>query len=42
VFKQIIYDARPIEQGGARPDPANMMAVCKPHHSAIHRGNAAS
>lgn len=27
----------PIEEGGPRRDPGNLMSVCRPHHSAIHR-----
>jgi hypothetical protein len=32
-----VHHIRPIEEGGARRDPANLMSVCRPHHSAIHR-----
>jgi 5-methylcytosine-specific restriction endonuclease McrA len=32
-----VHHVVPIEDGGARRDPANLMSVCRPHHSAIHR-----
>jgi 5-methylcytosine-specific restriction endonuclease McrA len=31
-----VHHRVPIEDGGARRDEANMMAVCRPHHSVIH------
>jgi len=31
-----VHHIVPIEDGGARRDPANLMSVCRPHHSAIH------
>jgi 5-methylcytosine-specific restriction endonuclease McrA len=35
-----VHHITPIEDGGARRDPANLMSVCRPHHSAIHRAMA--
>ena len=32
-----VHHIVPIEDGGARRDPANLMSLCRPHHSAIHR-----
>lgn len=32
-----VHHRVPIEDGGARRDPANLMSVCRPHHSVIHR-----
>jgi 5-methylcytosine-specific restriction endonuclease McrA len=31
-----VHHRKPIEDGGARRDPANLMSVCRPHHSTIH------
>ena len=31
-----VHHVRPIEEGGARRDPANLLSVCRSHHSAIH------
>ncbi len=31
-----VHHRTPIEGGGARRDPANLMACCRPHHSPIH------
>ena len=33
-----VHHIVPIEDGGAKRDPNNLMSVCRPHHSAIHRG----
>jgi hypothetical protein len=35
-----VHHNTPIEDGGARRDPANLMSVCRPHHTAIHRAMA--
>ncbi|MGZ4238118.1 MAG: HNH endonuclease signature motif containing protein [Solirubrobacteraceae bacterium] len=35
-----VHHRRPIEEGGARRDPANLMSVCASHHTAIHRQTA--
>ena len=32
-----VHHRTPIEDGGARRDPANLQSVCRPHHTAIHR-----
>jgi 5-methylcytosine-specific restriction endonuclease McrA len=32
-----VHHRRPIEEGGARRDPANLMSVCVSCHTAIHR-----
>jgi 5-methylcytosine-specific restriction endonuclease McrA len=32
-----VHHRVPIEDGGARRDPANLLSVCRPHHTAIHR-----
>jgi 5-methylcytosine-specific restriction endonuclease McrA len=32
-----VHHITPIERGGPRRDPANLLSVCKPHHTAIHR-----
>lgn len=32
-----VHHIVPIEEGGPRRDPGNLMSVCRPHHSAIHR-----
>jgi 5-methylcytosine-specific restriction endonuclease McrA len=37
VIADSVHHRTPIEEGGARRDPANLMSVCRPHHSAIHR-----
>ena len=31
-----VHHRLPIEDGGARRDPANFMSVCRAHHSVIH------
>ena len=31
-----VHHVVPIENGGARRDPRNLMSLCRPHHSAIH------
>jgi 5-methylcytosine-specific restriction enzyme A len=31
-----VHHVIPIEDGGPKRDPANLMSVCRPHHSAIH------
>jgi 5-methylcytosine-specific restriction endonuclease McrA len=31
-----VHHIQPIEEGGARRDPANLMSVCRGHHSVIH------
>ena len=31
-----VHHRTPIEDGGAKRDPANLMSLCRPHHSAIH------
>jgi 5-methylcytosine-specific restriction protein A len=31
-----VHHRTPIEEGGARRDPANLMSVCRSCHSAIH------
>ena len=31
-----VHHRIPIEDGGARRDPANLLSVCRPHHSQIH------
>jgi 5-methylcytosine-specific restriction endonuclease McrA len=31
-----VHHVVPIEHGGARRDPANLLSCCRPHHSAIH------
>jgi 5-methylcytosine-specific restriction endonuclease McrA len=31
-----VHHIVPIEDGGAKRDPANLMSCCRPHHSAIH------
>lgn len=36
VIADSVHHRQPIEDGGARRDPANLMSVCRPHHSAIH------
>jgi 5-methylcytosine-specific restriction endonuclease McrA len=35
-----VHHITPIENGGAKRDPANLMSVCRPHHTAIHRAMA--
>ncbi len=32
-----VHHIKPIEDGGARRDPANLMSVCASCHTAIHR-----
>jgi 5-methylcytosine-specific restriction endonuclease McrA len=32
-----VHHRIPIEDGGARRDPLNLMSLCRPHHSSIHR-----
>jgi 5-methylcytosine-specific restriction endonuclease McrA len=32
-----VHHIVPIEHGGARRDPTNLMSLCRAHHSAIHR-----
>ncbi len=31
-----VHHIQPIEEGGARRDPANLLSVCRRHHSIIH------
>jgi hypothetical protein len=31
-----VHHIVPIEEGGARRDPQNLLSVCRPHHSVIH------
>ena len=31
-----VHHVLPIEEGGARRDPANLLSVCRSHHSTIH------
>jgi 5-methylcytosine-specific restriction endonuclease McrA len=35
-----VHHIIPIEDGGPRRAPSNLMSVCRPHHSAIHRAMA--
>ena len=35
-----VHHRQPIEEGGARRDPANLMSVCASCHTAIHRAMA--
>jgi 5-methylcytosine-specific restriction endonuclease McrA len=37
VVADSVHHIVPIEDGGQRRDPRNLMSVCRPHHSAIHR-----
>jgi 5-methylcytosine-specific restriction endonuclease McrA len=32
-----VHHIQPIEEGGARRDPANLQSLCRSHHTAIHR-----
>lgn len=32
----LVHHIKPIDQGGARLDPNNFMALCRPHHEKIH------
>jgi 5-methylcytosine-specific restriction endonuclease McrA len=36
VVADSVHHRVPIQDGGARRDPQNLMSVCRPHHSAIH------
>ena len=36
VVAESVHHVVPIEEGGARRDPRNLMSVCRPHHSTIH------
>ena len=31
-----VHHRTPIEEGGARRDPHNLMSICRSHHSVIH------
>jgi hypothetical protein len=37
VVADSVHHKQPIEDGGAKRDPSNLLSVCRPHHSAIHR-----
>jgi 5-methylcytosine-specific restriction endonuclease McrA len=41
VVADSVHHIVPIEDGGARRDPKNLMSLCRPHHSAIHRAMVA-
>jgi 5-methylcytosine-specific restriction endonuclease McrA len=36
VIADSVHHILPIEEGGSRRDPTNLMSVCRPHHMAIH------
>jgi 5-methylcytosine-specific restriction endonuclease McrA len=40
VVADSVHHRIPIEDGGAKRDPANLMSLCRPHHTAIHRAMA--
>jgi 5-methylcytosine-specific restriction endonuclease McrA len=35
-----VHHITPIEDGGAKRNPANLLSLCRPHHSATHRAMA--
>jgi 5-methylcytosine-specific restriction endonuclease McrA len=37
VVADSVHHITPIEDGGARRDKANLMSVCRSHHTVIHR-----
>jgi hypothetical protein len=41
VLADSVHHIQPIEEGGAKRHPSNLMSLCRPHHSAIHRAMSA-
>jgi 5-methylcytosine-specific restriction enzyme A len=37
-----VHHVQAIEDGGARRDPENLQALCRPCHSSVHRGGGGS
>jgi hypothetical protein len=36
---EVVHHRRPIEDGGARRDPQNLMSLCASHHGVIHKSD---